>query len=442
MKKIILIFLAIAIILSGVSITAFADTKNSKITPALEKMLDNLSDEEKIETCVWLVFKYDQELVERETFKECGLTIGDVRTLEDVDLYKKTYNRILGELESAGNTALIEKTGVDNDDIVFCGTVSPIVILKLTKEQIYTISGYKEVEFLDYDPDYLSEGLPESDLAQEEPDPLWLPKLVREYYNDYNIADNDIKKDFCYEIYDVDHFIYVCKFSVDGYNYSDTIKETQIGDYILKSAEPQPLIIDSYTEKLYTFEKAYEKGIINDINLEDITKFIDVGLTKKNSSETNPEVAEPESTTPEVTEPESTTPSAVKTDPKEKPKKDYSDTAKKSTVKKNTKKKANPIKITAKKKTIKAKNLKKRNVITKPLAIKNAKGSVTVTKIKKGTTAKIYKKITINRKTGAITLKKGKYAKKTYKIKLKITAAGNADYKAKTVKKIVKIKVK
>ena len=56
--------------------------------------------------------------------------------------------------------------------------------------------------------------------------------------------------------------------------------------------------------------------------------------------------------------------------------------------------------------------------------------------------AKIYKKITVNKKTGAITFSKGKYAKKTYSIKLKITAKGNSEYKSKVITKTVKVKVK
>lgn len=105
-------------------------------------------------------------------------------------------------------------------------------------------------------------------------------------------------------------------------------------------------------------------------------------------------------------------------------------------------KKTNTLKVSTKTKAVKAKKLKKKKQTVKPLTIKNAKGTVTVTKVKKGSTAKLFKKITVNKKTGAITIKKGKYSKKTYKIKLKITAAGNSDYNSKTLTQVVKIKVK
>ena len=109
---------------------------------------------------------------------------------------------------------------------------------------------------------------------------------------------------------------------------------------------------------------------------------------------------------------------------------------------KNASKKANTLTVSAKKKTIKAKKLLKKKQTAKPLTIKNAKGTLEVVKVKKGTMAKIFKKITVNKKTGAITFKKGKYSKKTYKVKLKITAAGNASYNAKTINKVVKVVVK
>ncbi len=104
--------------------------------------------------------------------------------------------------------------------------------------------------------------------------------------------------------------------------------------------------------------------------------------------------------------------------------------------------KANPMKVKTSIKTIKAKKLKKKKQTVKPVKITGAKGAVTVTKVKSGTSSKIYKKIKVNKKTGAITFKKGKYAKKTYKIKLKIKAKGTDIYYDKTLTKTVKVKVK
>lgn len=111
-------------------------------------------------------------------------------------------------------------------------------------------------------------------------------------------------------------------------------------------------------------------------------------------------------------------------------------------VKPVVKKKANPVKVTVAKKTVKASKLKKKaQTVKKAFKVTKAQGTVTVAKVKKGTTAKIYKKITV-KKNGTIKFKKGKYAKKTYSVKIKVTAKGNTNYNAKSVTKTVKIKVK
>ncbi len=104
-------------------------------------------------------------------------------------------------------------------------------------------------------------------------------------------------------------------------------------------------------------------------------------------------------------------------------------------------KKANPVKVKVAAKKVKAANLKKKAQTVKVFKVTGAKGAVTVAKVKKGSTAKIFKKVTV-KKNGKIVIKKGKYAKKTYKVVIKVTAKGNSEYKSKTIKKTIKIKVK
>lgn len=102
----------------------------------------------------------------------------------------------------------------------------------------------------------------------------------------------------------------------------------------------------------------------------------------------------------------------------------------------------NPVTVKTAAKSVKASALKKAKKTVKPMTIKKAEGTVKVVKVKSGTTGSIYKKITVNKNNGAITFKKGTYKKGTYKVNLKISAAGNKNYKSKTVTKTVKIKVK
>ncbi len=114
----------------------------------------------------------------------------------------------------------------------------------------------------------------------------------------------------------------------------------------------------------------------------------------------------------------------------------------KPTTPKVTNKKNNPIKVSVKTKTVKAKKLKKKAQKVKAITVKNNVGKVTYKLVKKGITKKIRKFVKLNSK-GVITIKKWKKAKKgTYKIKVKVTAAGNSSYNAKTITKTVKVKVK
>jgi hypothetical protein len=112
---------------------------------------------------------------------------------------------------------------------------------------------------------------------------------------------------------------------------------------------------------------------------------------------------------------------------------------------KRTVKKANTLKVKAKKPTVKYSKLKKKKqtiAVKKAMTVSEAKGKVTykISSVKKGN--KSYKKkFSINAKTGKITIKKG-LKKGTYKVKIKVKAAGNSTYKAATKTVTVKIKVK
>ena len=104
-----------------------------------------------------------------------------------------------------------------------------------------------------------------------------------------------------------------------------------------------------------------------------------------------------------------------------------------------TEKKANPLKIKGKTSTVKYSKLKKKNQtlsVGKVISFtKKGQGKVTYAK------ASGNKKIIINKKTGKVTVKK-KLKKGTYKVKVKVKAAGNSKYKPVTKTVTFKIKVK
>lgn len=101
---------------------------------------------------------------------------------------------------------------------------------------------------------------------------------------------------------------------------------------------------------------------------------------------------------------------------------------------------ANPLSVKGRTASVKYSALKKKNATLKTAAVirfvKKGQGTLTYTK------ASGSSKITIAKKTGKVTVKKG-LKKGTYKVKVKIKAAGNTNYKASAVKTVTfKVKVK
>ena len=106
-------------------------------------------------------------------------------------------------------------------------------------------------------------------------------------------------------------------------------------------------------------------------------------------------------------------------------------------------KEANPITVTPKKVTLKRSALASKDVkrkVSKVLKIKGAKGKKTF--VLKGVAKKSAKKyFSMNRKTGALTIRKG-LKKGTYTLTVKVRAAGNISYKPKSSTAKVKVVVR
>ena len=102
-------------------------------------------------------------------------------------------------------------------------------------------------------------------------------------------------------------------------------------------------------------------------------------------------------------------------------------------------KRTNPLAVKGKTASVRFSRLKKRNqalAVSKVIKFtRKGQGKVTYAKSSGN------KKITINKKTGKVTVKKG-LKKGTYKVKVKITAAGTSTYKKATKTTTFKIKVK
>ena len=129
--------------------------------------------------------------------------------------------------------------------------------------------------------------------------------------------------------------------------------------------------------------------------------------------------------TTEVVTPPVTTPSTDTT----------TSTATTTTTTTTTGKKANTMKVAASTKRVSSAQLVSKTKKVKALYVTNAKGTVKYTRVSGS------KYLKVNKKTGKITVAKGTKAG-TYKIKVKVRAAGNSSYKAKTVTKTVKVVVR
>jgi hypothetical protein len=223
-------------------------------------------------------------------------------------------------------------------------------------------------------------------------------------------------------------------FAVSGesvYSYSEEKLVTLNGNdiYLFESASD----VDVNTLTVLKENSAYRTYSFNG------TEFRKEKVVETSEVVTNPVSTEPEGSTPITTQPGGNDP--VTTDPASvNPTKPPKPSNVSPELKVN--KKSNPITVTVKKKTVKIKKLKKMAQKVKAITVKNAQGKVAYKLVKSGITKKIRKFVKINSK-GVITIKKWKKAKKgTYKIKVKITAAGTSAYNAKTVTKTVKVKIK
>ena len=94
----------------------------------------------------------------------------------------------------------------------------------------------------------------------------------------------------------------------------------------------------------------------------------------------------------------------------------------------------NPMTVKVSAKTVKSADFSKKFTTVKAITVKKAQGKVSYKK----TSGK--SNFTVNSKTGEISIKKGT-KKGAYKINVKISAAGNNNYKSKSVQKTVTIKV-
>lgn len=144
MKKMISFLLVVVFILTGASITVYAEDEN-KIESRLLDVLEMIEDDFKIQIFVWINDTVDENVVVQMTYEQCGLTKETAKTQEEVDLYLSTYRNIKANLYENYNNYVFEKMGIEDKDVIFFSKLTPSFILKATKAKVYELAQMQEV---------------------------------------------------------------------------------------------------------------------------------------------------------------------------------------------------------------------------------------------------------------------------------------------------------
>ena len=85
MKKIVSILLVGVMLMSFMSVSAFAQTT---INEELQTYLNTMDDDDLVWVWIWIRSKIDTEALEHQALVECGLLGENLDTQEEIDMYK------------------------------------------------------------------------------------------------------------------------------------------------------------------------------------------------------------------------------------------------------------------------------------------------------------------------------------------------------------------
>ena len=150
MKRTLSLLLAITLLLSIGMISSSAES--AKIDPSLQELLNDLPDGETVDVAIWATYTMDfksslemREYVELKTREELGMFF-QINTVEELDLWLSTYNRILREIETGNRKVIVEKLGL-TDEVLDQGC--NLLIARLIKEQIFAAAELDEVAYIE-----------------------------------------------------------------------------------------------------------------------------------------------------------------------------------------------------------------------------------------------------------------------------------------------------
>ena len=148
------------------------ETLIGKLGESLVEKLETLEDDEKIEVYVaTYIDPFDPDATLKQAQEITGLNEDNIETVEQSNVLRGEYIRLMIEYFTSHNEQVIEKLNLDEDEVVSIDPANPCFNLKITKEKIYEIAEYDEIMaiYLPYNPDDISLILPTEPEDSTEP---------------------------------------------------------------------------------------------------------------------------------------------------------------------------------------------------------------------------------------------------------------------------------
>ena len=183
MKRVLALLLVLSVMLSVLVLHVNAITE-SKITPKLAEKLNEMKDDEKIEVWIEASFNYfDEEKLEQICEEECGFSRDQIETMEQADLWRRTWNQAVNNALYEAVVDIFEKMDIKEADITGTWQYDNVYgwpsRFSLTKAKIFKVADVKEITSIDIYTDQDQE--PDWPIEPPEPNTRYLDKLYEQY---------------------------------------------------------------------------------------------------------------------------------------------------------------------------------------------------------------------------------------------------------------------
>lgn len=415
------ILLSICLLFSCAVFPAGAENVEEKMGQELIEVLNTASPDEVVSVIIFLKATHNESEIENYVYKNYDIP------KDDADAFLKYYRQAVSEFyENAEKEFLNNNSGLIDE--VLRAYSAGFIIARVRAVNARSLSLSDEVSSINLFVDEIQ--VPENEILPTEPIFTPYENFVFEMYNRYgNHFENFVLVGYMnrYSVYysdPVNRAICDWEWESTYGKYKFVVHGGQVGNYV-----PEDLgvfVFDRDNHTVYNLREAYDN---KDIDFDALVSAFrtyaaehkDVWFTFGiEDIESNPTVPQP--TKPNVTDPTSAVADET-AQPTDAP-----------TISKTKVKKANTIEVKVKSINVKSKKLRKNKLTVKAISVKNAQGKVSY---KKHSGSKL---LSVTKK-GKITIKKG-IRKGTYKIKIRITAAGTPRFRKASKLVTVKIKIK